>query len=78
MQFYCIQARETLSVMDAEMLGNELVNTIQKRSHIVWSSQLSDLHKCRASNTFINSAAEYNFWIVKFTIEMVREMDITI
>ena len=64
--------------MDAETLGNELLNTIQKRSHIVWSSHLSDINKCRASNTFINSAAEYYFWTVKFTLEMVREMDITI
>ena len=61
--------------IDAETLGEELCETVEKGSHIIWSSQLSDINKCKASNTFVNSAAEYYFWTVKFTIEAIREMD---
>ena len=64
--------------MDSQTLGNELLDIVQKRSHIIWSSQLSDINKCRASNIFVNSAVEYYFWAVKFTINMVKEMDLTI
>ena len=64
--------------MDAETLNKELLDTVQKRSHIIWSSQLSDLNKCQASSTFVNSTAEYYFWTVKFTIEMVKQMDVAI
>ena len=64
--------------IDAETLQKEILKTVQKRSHIIWSSALSDINKCKASNTFVNSAAEYYFWTVKFTIEMIKEMDSTI
>ena len=61
--------------MDEKTLGQDLMDIVQKRSHIIWSSELSDINKCKASNTFVNSAVEYYFWTVKFTIEVVKEMD---
>ena len=64
--------------MDYAELGDALLKKIQQRAHIIWSSQLSDVNKCIASNTFINSAVEYYFWAVKFPINMMKEMDIAI
>ena len=61
--------------MDHEELGTALLKTIQQRAHIVWSSLLSDVNKCTASNIFINSAVEYYFWAVKFPIKVISEMD---
>ena len=49
---------------------------IQQRAHIIWSSQLSDVNKCVASTTFINS--EYYFLAVKFPMIKVIEMDTAI
>ena len=47
------------------------MKTVKQRSHIVWSSGLSDINKVNASNVFVNSLVEYYFWAVKFTIETI-------
>ena len=60
---------------DAQTLTTELLKVIEQRSHLIWSSLLSDINKCIASNMFVNSAVEYYFWTVKFTIETIKEMD---
>ena len=62
--------------MDDIALGGDLLKIVKQRSHIIWSSDLSDINKCIASNTFVNSAVEYYFWAVKFTINVIRDMDI--
>ena len=64
--------------MDGAEMGETLLKKIQQRAHIIWSFQLSDVNKCVASNTFINSAVEYYFWAVKFPIIKVKEMDTAI
>ena len=61
--------------MDNIEIENNLLKIVKQRSHIIWSSQLSDANKCTASNIFINSCVEYYFWAVKFPVKAVREMD---
>ena len=61
--------------IDVEKLSNEMIKVIEQRSHLVWSSLLSDINKCKACNIFVNSATEYYFWSVKFTINTIQEMD---
>ena len=36
---------------------------------------MSDINKCNASNIFVNSAVEYYFWTVKFSVESIKDMD---
>ena len=64
--------------IDVQQLSKDLLKAIEQRSHLVWSSQLSDINKSEASNTFVNSAVEYYFWTVKFTVEVIKKMDTTI
>ena len=64
--------------IDVQQLSKDLLKVIEQRSHIVWSSQLSDINKCNANNSFVNSAVEYFFWTVKFNIDTVKKMDNTI
>ena len=62
--------------MDDEELGSDLLRVVKQRSHIIWSSDLSDVNKCIASNQFVNSAVDYYFWAVKFPLNTIREMDV--
>ena len=64
--------------INSEELGEELLKVVKQRSHIIWSSDLSDINKCKASNQFVNSAIEYFFWPVKFSINKIKEMDLII
>ena len=64
--------------MNVEELASELLKIVQRRSYIIWSSNLSDVNKCKASNQFVNSAVEYFLWAIKFPINSVREMDTAI
>ena len=64
--------------MDVNELGECLLKTIQQRSHIVWSSMLSDRNKSTSTNMFINSVVEYYFWAVKFPINVIKDMDVKI
>ena len=64
--------------IDSKQLGEDMLKVVEQRSHIIWSSGLSDKNKCKASNQFVNSAVEYFFWTVKFTIDLIREMDKTV
>ena len=64
--------------MDENALAEELLKTIKQRSHIIWSSDLSDVNKSVACNVFVNSTVEYYFWAVKFPLNAVREMDIAV
>ena len=61
------------SKLNVSELGTELLKTVERRSHIIWSSG-----KCRASNQFVNSSVEYFFWAIKFPINTIKEMDILI
>ena len=63
---------------DMKSLEADLLMKIKKRTHIVWSSGLSDLHKVTASNLFINSGIEYYFWTLRFNIQTLKEFDSTI
>ena len=49
--------------------------TVQQRSHIIWSSDLSDWNKVTATNIFVNSSVEYFFWGCKFRIAFLQELD---
>lgn len=64
--------------MNVSELSEEIHKVVKQRSHIIWSSDLSDVNKCQASNMFLNSAIEYFFWPVKFPIEFIREMDASV
>ena len=64
--------------MDDVKLWEELLKNVKQRSHIIWSSALSDINKCMAINQLVNSAVEYYFWAVKFPIDLIREMDIAL
>ena len=64
--------------MNAEDLSQELLKVVKQRSHIIWSSDLTNINKCKASNQFLISAIEYFFWPVKFSIQMIKEMDLSI
>ena len=64
--------------MDIVEIEKDLLKIVKQRSHIIWSSQLSDANKCTASNIFINSSVEYYFWSVKFPVSAARNMDIVI
>ena len=63
------------SKINVNELGSELLKTVERRSHIIWSSQLTDINKCRANNQFVNAAVEYYFWATKFPINVIKEMD---
>ena len=60
---------------DVNFLRADLLKMIKQRAHIIWSSELSDIHKVIASNSFINSKAEYFFWSLKFNIDTLKEYD---
>ena len=47
--------------MDDNSLGQDLLKIVKQRSHVVWSSGLSDINKVKASNVFVNSLVEYYF-----------------
>ena len=47
--------------MNVSELSEEILKVVKQRSHIIWSSDLSDVYKCQASNMFVNSAIEYFF-----------------
>ena len=64
--------------MDDDELGKELLKIVQQRSHIIWSSLLSDSNKCIATNQIVNSAVDYYFWAVKFPIKVIKDMDVAI
>ena len=64
--------------MDDVVLAEDLMKAVKQRSHIIWSSDLSDYNKSTACNAFVNSAVEYYFWAVKFPLTAVREMDTAI
>ena len=61
-----------------DQLQVSLLDKVKKRSHIIWTSQLSDYNKIIATNIFVNSSAEYYFWACKFQITFLREMDASI
>ena len=64
--------------MDDEELGKELLKIVKQRSYIIWSSELSDVNKCKSINQFVNSSVDYYFWAVKFPLNLIKEMDISI
>ena len=60
---------------DIDGLEQKLATTVEQRSHIVWSSMLSDHNKILATNVFVNSSLQYYFWTCKFRIDFLKEMD---
>ena len=60
---------------DVSNLELKLSNIVEQRSHIVWSSNLSDYNKILASNIFVNSSLQYYFWSCKFRIDFLKDMD---
>ena len=60
---------------DMSYLEPKLLLGVQQRTHIIWSSDLSDWNKVMATNMFVNSSVEYFFWGCKFRIEFLQEMD---
>ena len=82
----CLDEKESYEFMgvpqcvkiNVSELSRELLKVVRQRAYIIWSSELSDANKCMACNQFINSAIEYYFWTVKFTINTINEMDATI
>ena len=65
------QSNET----DMNSLEKKLITIVEQRSHIVWSSNLSDHNKVLACNVFVNSSLQYYFWSCKFRIDFLKEMD---
>ena len=63
---------------DVDNLQEQLLKIIKQRAHIVWSSELSDLHKVMACNTFVNGNVEYFFWTLKMNIDTLKKFDSTI
>ena len=63
---------------DTPNLTNKLVENIESRANVIWSSPLSDFNKVISTNTFVNSTAEYFFWSEKFRLEDLRKMDICV
>ena len=61
--------------IDTKQLSKEMLKIIEQRSHLIWSSELSDINNCNASNIFVNIAVEYYFWTVKFSVKSIKEMD---
>ena len=49
---------------DMSYLEPKLLLGVQQRTHIIWSSDLSDWNKVMATNMFVNSSVEYFFWDV--------------
>ena len=63
---------------DVQSLSEKLIENIERRANVTWSSPLSDYNKVISSNTFVNSTAEYFFWSEKFRIEDLKTMDINV
>ena len=63
-------------IHDVPNLCKQILETIRGRANITWSSPLSDRNKVTATNTFVNTTAEYFFWSEKFRLEDLRTMDI--
>ena len=60
---------------EINQLQEKLLIVVKQRTHIVWSSSLSDYNKVMASNIFVNSSISYYFWTLKFTIEFLQAVD---
>ena len=60
------------------VLEDKLLKLVKQRAHIIWKSDLYDANKVYASNVFINSAIEYFFWSMKFTLKVLKDMDVAI
>ena len=60
------------------ILEDKLLKLVKQRAYIIWNSELYDVNKVYASNIFINSAIEYFFWSMKFTLNFLKDMDIAI
>ena len=78
-----IKANETYKYMgvqqstknEVELIQETLITKIKQRTHIVWSSNLSDWNKTLATNVFVNSSSYYYFWTLKFTVDFLRSAD---
>ena len=65
-------------VHDIPTLCEKLLKIITGRANIMWSSPLSGSNKVTATNTFVNSTAEYFFWSEKFRVDDLKKMDICV
>ena len=63
---------------DIDGLERGLATTVEQRTHIIWSSMLSDHNKVIATNVFVNFSLQYYFWSCKFRIDFLKEMDRTV
>ena len=60
------------------ILEAKLIKLVKQRAYIIWNSDLYDMNKVYASNVFINSAIEYFFWSIKFTLKFLKDIDLAI
>ena len=60
------------------ILEDKLLKLVKQRAYIIWNSDLYDINKVYASNIFINSAIEYFFWSIKFTLKFLKDIDLAI
>ena len=61
--------------LDRDGLECTLLKKVEQRTHVTWKSDLSDMNKVTATNTFISGCVEYYFWGCSMRIDFLQELD---
>ena len=79
----CLKETETYKFMgvhesiklDRVGLENTLMKKVKQRAHVIWKSNLYDINKVLATNTFVNGCEEYYFWGCNMRIDFLKQLD---
>ncbi len=79
----CLKEGETYKFMgvhesiklDRDGLEISLVKTVKQRVHVIWKSNLYDINKVVATNSFVDGCVEYYFWGCNMRIDFLKQLD---